>query len=140
MKPSNIPLRDLLPSEAKLCEALLFRALCDALGFTGLPAFVKLKNKTVIANEEHREAVLDAVEFFYQDEDYILEQYVCPILDLDYGRTKAFAIRLIEARNTGDHSQVPELWRRAFRTGRMPSFTAYRSDIEDLLRRLNNPD
>lgn len=109
--------------EVNLWQQVIFRALCDALGFTNLPK----------SSPERSVAVAKAREWFYSDDEDL--HRIAEWAGFDGGRVRAAGIRLIEARQSGDHSQVPEFWRQAFRKGRMPSFTAYSEEIDKALKR-----
>lgn len=100
---------------AQLWKAKVFRMLCDALGFVG--AGMKPKDK--------QKCVAEARHWFY-DERYEDEfEETCISAGYNPEQVKTAAIKLITAKQTGDHSRIPEYWRQAFRDGRMPSFTAY---------------
>lgn len=109
--------------EEKLWQQVIFRALCDALGFTNLSRVSK----------ERDAVVQEAREWFYKcDEDIEL---CARFAGLDGERVKKAGIMLIEARQSGDHSQIPAFWRDAFKRNRMPSFTAYADEIDKALKR-----
>lgn len=110
--------------ESKLFEAVLFRALCDALGFTGE------SDKRL-----HAIIVQDAREWFYDRAYADTLEDVCDNAGYNFQRVRESACRLIEARQSGDHSHIPEFWRVAFRRNRMPSFSAFAEAIDKQLKR-----
>lgn len=101
---------------------MVLRSLWDALGFTGLSR----------SKKEHHDTVSDAREWFHEGNDDFEE--VCEMAGLDSRKIRSAALRLIAAKQSGDHSNVPDFWREAFRRGRMPSYTAFESEIETLLQ------
>jgi len=110
-------------AEEKLYRAVILRAICDALGFTNVSK----------AKDEHSRAMKEAREWFYEANlDF---RRICEWAGFEYTRVKEGSIKLIEARQSGDHSEIPEYWREAFRTNRMPSFTAYSDAIDKQLKR-----
>lgn len=109
--------------DEKLYRAVILRAICDALGFTNVS-----KKK-----DEHSRAVTEAREWFYDNgPDF---RRMCEWADFEATRVRVGVIKLIEARQSGDHSDIPEYWREAFRTNRMPSFTAFAEAIDKQLKR-----
>lgn len=109
--------------DEKLFRAVILRAICDALGFTNVS-----KKK-----EEHVRAVREAREWFYDNgPDF---RRICEWSDFDHVKVRAGVLKLIEARQSGDHSEIPDYWREAFRTNRMPSFTAFAEAIDNQLKR-----
>lgn len=109
--------------QRKLFKFVILRAICDALGFTN-------ENKST---QTHRDAVDGAREWFYENsEDF---QMICENAGFDNERVKKGVIHLIEARQSGDHSSIPDYWRKAFVSNRMPSFTAYAEEIDKQLKR-----
>lgn len=113
-----------MDAHQRLWQQVLFRTLCDALGFTNTPKHTK----------EHTDAVAEARHWFYDCPDDI--ELVAQFSGLDPERVRKAGIQLIEAQQSGDHSRVPEFWRDAFRRNRMPSFTAYRDQIDKLIGKL----
>lgn len=109
--------------EQKLWQQVIFRTLCDALGFTNLPK----------ASPERETVIKEARAWFYECDDDIDE--CARLAGLDGDRVKKSGIQLIEARQSGDHSQILPFWREAFRRNRMPSFTAYADEIDLALKR-----
>lgn len=109
--------------EQKLWQQVIFRALCDALGFTNLPK----------ASAEREEVISEARVWFYECHEDV--ELAARFAGLDPERVKKSGIDLIEARQSGDHSNVPAFWRDAFQKGRMPSFTAYAEQIDNALKR-----
>jgi hypothetical protein len=109
--------------DEKLFRAVILRAICDALGFTNVS-----KKK-----EEHKRAVQEAREWFYENgPDF---RKICEWADFDHDKVRTGVVKLIEARQSGDHSEIPDYWREAFRTNRMPSFTAFAEAIDNQLKR-----
>lgn len=105
-------------------EQVLLRMLCDALGFTGE------SDKKV-----HGRLVQEAREWFYDGENLEDVELVCTFAGFNHERVRQSAQRLIAARQSGDHSQVPEYWRVAFARNRMPSFSAFAGAIDSQLQR-----
>jgi len=105
-------------SEAKLFRSVVFRALYDALGFTGLPK----------GSEDHAEAIDEARKFFFsQNDDLAL---TCEIAALDTRAVRISAQRLINARQSGDFSQIPKFWRGCFSRNRAPSYGAISKELD----------
>jgi hypothetical protein len=105
--------------EAQLWKAKCFRMLCDALGFVG--AGMKAKDK--------QKCVSEARLWFY-DKKYKSEfEATCEAASYEPEQVRAAARKLITAKQSGDHSNVPDYWRKAFRDGRMPSLTAYNAAL-----------
>lgn len=109
--------------EVKLWRSVILRAICDAVGFTN-------ENKS---KDAHGEAVQDARRWFYDaGEDF---QDICDYADFDHRRVRSGVTRLIQARQSGDHTHLPSFWRKAFEHNRMPSFTRFSEEIDALLKR-----
>lgn len=89
--------------------------LCDALGFVG--AGMKPKDRQKCIN--------DARLWFYDRKFRDEFEGTCESAGYNPEQVRAAAQKLITAKQSGDHSKVPEYWRQAFREGRMPSITAY---------------
>lgn len=110
--------------ESDLFQQVLFRTLCDALGFTGE------------SNEKRHTAVVrEAREWFYDAKNAEDLEEVCTYAGYDPRRVRTAAQNLIEARQSGDHSKIPDFWREAFKRGRMPSFSAYAEAIDKKINR-----
>lgn len=107
----------------ELCRAIILRAICDSLGFTNTT------KSTVL----HKALIKEARSWFYDDGEWF--QIVCEIAEFDPGRVRRGVIHLIEAKQSGDHTNIPDFWRRAFVNGRMPSFAAYKKEIDNRLTR-----
>lgn len=93
--------------------------LCDALGFVG--AGMKPKDK-----EAH---VTSARLWFIDPKQRDEFESTCEDAGYNHEQVKAAAIKLIIAKQSGDHSNVPDYWRQAFKDGRMPSITAYNAAL-----------
>lgn len=105
-------------AESRLYRSVVFRALYDALGFTGLP-------KT---SDEHAEAVDEARLFFFdQTGDFDL---ACEIAALDARAVRINAQRLITAKQSGDYSNIPDFWRGCFKRNRAPSYGAIAKELD----------
>ena len=105
-------------AESRLYRSVIFRALYDALGFTGLP-----KN-----SDDHSEAVDEARLFFFdQTGDFAL---ACEIAVLDTRAVRENAQRLITARQSGDYSSIPAFWRGCFKRNRAPSYGAIAKELD----------
>lgn len=114
--------------ENRLWQAKVFRMLCDALGFVG--AGMKPKDRA--------KCISDARLWFY-DKKFAEEfDATCESAGYNPEQVRAAARRLITAKQSGDHSNVPEYWRQAFRDGRMPSITAYTASQNAAGARLAN--
>ncbi len=92
---------------------VVIRAICDALGFTNLPPTKKA----------HAEAVKEAQAWFTEDDQSGNFEAVCEIAGVDSAKVRASAIKLIQARWSGDYTRVPEFWREVLSAGRMPNLT-----------------
>lgn len=104
----------------QLYRAVIYRALYDALGFTGVSR----------KSDEHLEAVEDARKWFYDtDTDKEGLEFACNMAQLDYRLVKASSIKLIEAKQSGDYSKIPNFWRDCFARNRAPSFGALQKDV-----------
>lgn len=110
--------------ESDLFQQVLFRTLCDALGFTGESA-----------PKRHAKIVAEARSWFYDAAEYDDLDEVCTYAGYDTRRVRTAAQSLIEAKQSGDHSRVPDFWRDAFVKGRMPSFSAYAKVIDSAINR-----
>jgi len=105
-------------AESQLFRSVVFRALYDALGFTGLP-----KNL-----DDHREAVDEARLFFFDaTEDF---DFVCEVASLDARAVRENAQMLIAARQSGDYSNIPSFWRGCFKRNRAPSYGAIAKELD----------
>jgi hypothetical protein len=109
--------------EQKLWQQVVFRALCDALGFTNLSR-----------NSPDRPRIVDEARLWFFDLAGDLNE-VCRLAGLDAEKVRRSGVDLIEAQQSGDHSRVPAFWREAFLRNRMPSFTAYSEQIDKALSR-----
>jgi hypothetical protein len=117
--PANSNDYDDQSPEAQLWKAKVFRMLCDALGFVG--AGMKAKDK--------HKCVTEARLWFY-DKKYKEEfEATCEAAAYEPEQVRAAARKLIMAKQSGDHSNVPDYWRKAFKDGRMPSLTAYNAAL-----------
>lgn len=101
--------------ENRLWQAKVFRMLCDALGFVG--AGMKPKDR--------HKCITDARLWFYDRKHREEFEATCDAAGYNSEQVRAAAHKLITAKQSGDHSNLPEYWRQAFRDGRMPSITAY---------------
>ena len=108
-----------LYEESEIFKQVLIRALWDSLGFTG-------ESKPSL----HARLVREAREWFYNAENTESFEQVCLYAGYDARKVRRSAQNLIEARQSGDHTKIPDFWREAFRKGRMPSFSAYASEID----------
>lgn len=104
--------------EQQLFIAVLFRAVCDSLGFTN----------EAKASPKHPKAVEEARQWFYDRCDDF--ELICEGAGFDPEFVSAGAIKLIVARQTGDHTGVPPYWREVFLNNRMPSFSSYQKFLE----------
>lgn len=101
------------PDWSPVYRAVIYRALFDALGFTGL------NSRDTI--DEHEEAVREAREWFYEGgEDF---QYACLVADLDAENIRRIALRTIYAKQSGDYSKVAPFWAKAFKRNRAPALS-----------------
>lgn len=105
-------------AHVELYRAVIYRALYDALGFTGL-------NKS---SEDHKEIVAEARMLFFEDVDEL--QICCELASLDFRKVRASSVKLIEARQSGDFEKVPDFWRNCFRRNRAPSYGALQKTID----------
>lgn len=112
-----------MDGELKLWRAVILRAICDAVGFTN-------EHKTKRA---HLEAEQDAKLWFLEAREDFCD--ICEYAGFDSEKVRAGVVKLIEARQSGDHTRLPGFWREAFEKNRMPSFTRYSEEIDELLRR-----
>lgn len=106
-----------------LWRGIVFRLLYDALGMTSLPR----------GSEDHLDAVEEARYWFLdrsQEDDF---EETCLWAELDARKVKQAARKLIEARQSGDHTQIPEFWRECFRKNRAPSIAALQDEIDRFL-------
>ena len=104
--------------EQQLFIAIIFRAVCDALGFTN----------EAKSNGKHAKAVEEARQWFYDaSEDFVL---ICDGAGFTPNVVRDGAIRLILARQSGDHSNIPSYWRQVFLDNKMPSFSSYQKHLE----------
>ena len=102
----------------ELFRSVIYRALYDALGFTGL-------NK---ASEDHKEVVSEARVWFFDDLEDL--EICCELANLDFRKVHTSSVKLIEARQSGDFSKIPDFWRDCFRRNRAPSFGALQKTID----------
>lgn len=109
--------------ESDLFEQVLFRALCDALGFTG-ESDPKVKGRIM----------REAREWFYDRNQYEDFEEVCTLAGYPAPRVRRNCQKLIEAKQSGDHTDIPDFWRDTFKRGRMPSFSAYSEAIDKQLK------
>lgn len=114
--------------ENRLWQAKVFRMLCDALGFVG--AGMKPKDRA--------KCVSDARLWFYDKKHKEEFEGTCESAGYNPEQVRAAARKLITAKQSGDHTNVPEYWRQAFRDGRMPSITAYTASQNVAAARLAN--
>jgi len=105
-------------AESRLYRSVIFRALYDALGFTGLP-----KN-----SDDHAEAVDEARLFFFENHDDF--ELACEIAALDARAVRENAQRLISAKQSGDYSGIPAFWRGCFKRNRAPSYGAIAKELD----------
>lgn len=107
-------------AECQLYRSVVYRALYDALGFTGLPK----------GSEEHKDTVGKARRWFYDaTEDFDIS---CEIACLDRHTVRKNVINLIEARQSGDYSRIPSFWQDCFKRNRAPSYGALQKDIDSI--------
>ncbi len=107
-------------AECRLYRSVVYRALYDALGFTGLPK----------GSDDHKDAVDEARRWFYNaTEDLDIS---CAIAHLDGYAVRKSAVNLIEARQSGDLTRIPSFWRDCFRRNRAPSYGALQKDVDSL--------
>ena len=104
-----------------LFRAVIYRALYDALGLTGLS-----KN-----SEEHWAANAEAKLWFINDVTDL--EICCELANLDFRKIRASCIKLIEARQSGDFSRIPKFWRDCFRRNRAPSYGVLQKTIDQYL-------
>lgn len=105
-------------AEARLYRSVLYRALYDALGFTGLPK----------QSDEHGQSVDEARRWFFEaTEDF---EMACDIACLDERTVRLNAVQLIEARQSGDYSRIAAFWRDCFKRNRAPSYGALQKDVD----------
>lgn len=102
--------------------------LCDALGFVG--AGMKPKDRA--------KCITDARLWFYDKKFKEEFEGTCESAGYNPEQVRAAARKLITAKQSGDHSNVPDYWRQAFRDGRMPSITAYMASQNVAAARLAN--
>lgn len=105
-------------AESRLFRSVIFRALYDALGFTGLP-----KN-----SDDHAEAVDEARLFFFDTTGEF--EIACEIAALDVRAVRESAQKLITARQSGDYSNIPPFWRGCFKRNRAPSYGAIAKELD----------
>jgi hypothetical protein len=96
--------------------------LCDALGFVGAGMKPKEREKTIS----------EARLWFYDENKTEEFEETCESAGYNPEQVRTAAHRLITAKQSGDHSRIPEYWRQAFRDGRMPSITAYNASAKDV--------
>ncbi len=92
---------------------VVIRAICDALGFTNIPA----------SKKAHAEAVREAQAWFIEEDEDGQFEAICMIAGLDPERIRASAKTLIHAKFTGDFTRVPQFWKHVFAEGKMPNLT-----------------
>lgn len=92
---------------------VVIRAICDALGFTNIPA----------GKKAHAEAVREAQAWFIEEDEDGQFEAICEIAGLDHVQIRTSAKALIQAKFSGDFTRVPEFWRHVFIAGKMPNLT-----------------
>lgn len=90
---------------------VIYRALCDALGYTNLPQ----------AHVEHKRAVNSARSWFIEDRKWF--QSICGIAGMDSRLVRETAMNLIHAKSSGDYTRVPSYWREVFQSQRIPNLS-----------------
>lgn len=115
-----IPLAPMTDSPDKVVEdwrspmrQVVIRAICDALGFTNIPA----------SKKAHAEAVREAQAWFIEEDEDGQFEAICMIAGIDHQKIRSSAKKLIQAKFTGDFTRVPEFWKHVFAEGKMPNLT-----------------
>ena len=105
-------------AHVELFRAVIYRALYDALGFTGL-------NKS---SEDHKEVTSEARMWFFQDIEDL--EMCCNLAELDFRKVHGSSIKLIQAKQSGNFEKIPDFWRECFRRNRAPSYGALQKTID----------
>jgi hypothetical protein len=113
---------DIVEEWRPVCQQVIYRALCDALGFTNLPH----------DKEEHRRCVNEARAWFIEAQDEYRD--ICDIAGMDAVIVRQTATQLIYARSSGDHTKVPPFWREVFQRKRIPNLTNIERAIANVRR------
>lgn len=111
------------PNWVPLFRAVIYRALFDALGFTGS------NNKET--QKEHVIYVAESREWFLNEEDSDDFFWVCVRAELDPYLIRKIAKEVIYARTSGDHTGVPEFWAKAFKRNRAPALSWLEKQVND---------
>ena len=101
-------------------QQVVYRALCDALGFTNLPH----------EKDEHKRTVNEARAWFIENSSEFRE--MCELAGMDHYSIRQTATQLIYARSTGDHTKIPPFWKEVFQRRRIPNLTNIERAIANL--------
>lgn len=111
---------DILEEWRPVFQQVVYRAFCDAIGFTNLPH----------DKEEHKRTVNQARAWFI--ENSVEYQTMCELSSMDSESTRETAMRLIYARSSGDHSKIEPFWREVFQRRRIPNLTNIATALANL--------
>ena len=93
----------------ELYRQVIYRALCDALGFTNLDK----------KSNAHKLAITESTSWFYDQSSNF--RLICELAGYNSEKVSSVITTIIESKQSGDHSKIAPFWREAFRRNRMPA-------------------